>query len=239
MRSVKNEFSHYEEKAFEEMRMKMTGKEIYKIWAPVGKKWVDWVRPVPFVTMNEYLKGYSISDFMIPAINFLDENCADAAIIVDLPGAQSVIEGIALAKAGYRPIPIFNGTIEQQGARATVDNQSVGMALEWGASELRNIEIKDDALPAFLTDSNRMHRFKMEVSLFDNSWDVYHQDLPSAEYFLNNGIHTIVIVGESVSKDLKKILYGFQKKKIQIFLTKGYEAPKKVTLHRPLQSEPL
>lgn len=215
----------------------MTGKEIYEIWAPVGKKWVDWVRPVPFVAMNEYSKMYSLSNFIIPTIDFLDEKYADAAIIVDLPGAQSVVEGIALAKAGYRPIPIFNGTIEQQGARATVDNQSVGAALEWGASELRHIEISDDALPAFLTDSNRMHRFKMEVSLFDNSWDVYHQDIPSAEYFLNNGIHKIVIIGESLSKDLKKILYGFQKKKIQILLTKGYETPKKIILHRPFHKD--
>lgn len=27
----------------------MTGKDVYKIWAPVGARWVDWVRPVPFV----------------------------------------------------------------------------------------------------------------------------------------------------------------------------------------------
>lgn len=217
----------------------MPGKEIFRRWAPVGKKWVDWVRPVPFVEINEYSKRYSISNFTIPTITFLDGNDTDAAFIVDLPGAESVKTGIALAKAGYRPIPIFNGTIEQQGARATVDNQSVGIALMWGASELSKIEISDDALPAFLTDSNRMHRFKMEESLFDNSWDVYPQDIPSAEYLLNNGIHKIIIIGESLSKDLKKILYDFQKKKIQIYLTKGYEAPKKVTIHRPLHDKDL
>ena len=27
----------------------MTGKDIYKIWAKEGAKWVDWVRPVPFI----------------------------------------------------------------------------------------------------------------------------------------------------------------------------------------------
>lgn len=216
---------------------KVTDKEIYKIWAPAGKKWVDWVRPVPFVEINEHSKMYSFSMDMIPTIDFMDEKCAGAAIIVDLPGAESVKEGIALAKVGYRPIPIYNGTIEQTGARATVDNQSVGVALSWGASELRKIEISDDALPAFLTDSNRMNRFKMEASLFDNSWDVYHQDLPSAEYFLNHGIHKIIIVGESVSKDLKKILYGFQKKKIEIYLTRRYETLKKVRIHRPFRKD--
>ena len=82
-----------------------------------------------------------------------------------------------------------------------------------------------------------LNRFKMEASLFDNSWDVYHQDLPSAEYFLNHGIHKIIIVGESVSKDLKKILYGFQKKKIEIYLTRRYETLKKVRIHRPFRKD--
>lgn len=206
----------------------MIGKEIFQIWAPTGKKWVDWVRPVPFVEINQYSKMYNFSNDTIPKIDFLDETYTDAAIIVDLPGAQSVKEGIALAKAGYRPIPIFNGTIEQEGARATVDNQSVGTALIWGASELKKIEISDEALPAFLLDSNRMHRFKMEASLYDNSWDIYNQDMPSAEFLLNNGIRQIIIIGDAVSKDLKKILCEFRKKKIKILLTKGYEAPKKV-----------
>lgn len=215
----------------------MADKEIYKIWAPSGKMWVDWVRPVPFVEMSESTKPYSFSNIMMPTLDFLDENFRDAAIIVDLPGANSVIEGIALAKAGYRPIPIYNGTIEQPKARATVDNQSVRTALRWGATQLSEIEVKEDALPAFLLDRNRLQRFKMEDSLFDNSWDVYPQDLPSAEYFINNGIHKIVIIGETLAKDLKKILYGFQKKKIGIFLTKGYEAPKKLTIRRSLRKE--
>ncbi|MBQ3584414.1 MAG: hypothetical protein IJA27_06845 [Lachnospiraceae bacterium] len=215
----------------------MTNKEIFRIWAPAGKKWVDWVRPTPFVGMNEYSKQYNISNFTIPTIDYIDESYENAAIIVDLPGGESVLEGLALAKSGYRPIPVYNGTIEQPGARATVDNQSVGVALIWGATELRNIKIEDEALPAFLLDSNRMNRFKMEISLFDNSWDLYHQDLPTAEYFLKNGIRKIIIIGESVSKDLKKIFYGFQKKKIEIFLAKRYEKPKKIIIHRQPQKD--
>ena len=53
-----------------------------------------------------------------------------------------------------------------------MDNQTVGIALEWGAAELSKIEIEDGALPAFLLDNNRLQRYKMEDSLFDNSWDV-------------------------------------------------------------------
>ena len=77
----------------------------------------------------------------------------------------------------------------------------------------------------------------MDLGIFDNSWDVYHQDLPTAEYFLANGIHKIIIVGQSVARDLVKILRPFQKKGIEIFLTNGYEVPQKVTLHKPLLPE--
>ena len=130
----------------------MAGKEAYKIWAPAGKKWVDWVRPVPFVAINEYSKGYTLSSVAANRGVFLEATYEDAAIIVDLPGEQSVAAGIVLAKLGYRPIPIYNGTIEQQGARATVDNQSVGVALLLGAGELKSINLDDDAMPAFLLD---------------------------------------------------------------------------------------
>jgi hypothetical protein len=215
----------------------MTVKEIYKIWAPYGKKWVDWVRPVPFVQMNFYLKQYNHSEFAIPTVSYIDENTTNTAILVDLPGMESVKEGLALSGKGFRPIPIFNGTAEQNGARATVDNQSAGIALVLAANELVQIEFKDDALPAFLTDRNRLQRYKMDVSVFDNSWDVYPQDLPTAEYLLNNDIKNIVVVGRDVAKDLKKILYDYQKKGIEIYHTTRYELPKKVRIGKPFLKE--
>jgi len=215
----------------------MNNKEIYRIWAPYGKKWVDWVRPVPFVSVNEYSRNYNYMNMMVPEVNYLDDSYEGAAIIVDLPGAESVMEGLGLARKGYRPIPIYNGTIEQKDSRATVDNQTVGSALAWGAAQLSQIEIKDDALPVFLLDKNRMNRFKMQISLFDNSWDIYHQDLPSAEYFIENNIKKIIIIGSSVSKDLKKILYGFQKKKIQIYLAKNYDEPKIFRIRKQFQKD--
>lgn len=212
----------------------MTDKELYRIWAPLGKKWSEWVRPVPFVGIQDHSKEYNFTLFEVPAMDFPEEEFADAALIVDLPGAESVEVGIALAKEGYRPIPAFNGTIEQPGSRTTVDNQSVGMGLIAGAEELLKIDLKDDARPAFLLDSNRLHRHRIDVTVFDNSWDIYPQDMPSAEYFINNGIHKIVVIGDRLSRDLKKILYGYQKKKIEIYLQKGYAEPKKVRVHKQL-----
>ncbi len=212
-------------------------RELYRIWAPAGKRWVDWVRPVPFVAMDSESKGYSLSNYTIPPIYFLEQFQTETAIVVDLPGAESVKLGLSLAQEGFRPIPIYNGTLEQPGARATVDNQSVRTALALGAQVLRRLELREDAPPAFLTDANRMQRFKMEQALFDNSWDVYHQDLPTAEYFLQNDIRKIIIVGEVFSKDLKKIFYSFQKKGIELYFTQGFEMPKRVKLHRPFPKE--
>lgn len=198
--------------------MEMTNKECYQIWAPSGKKWIDWVRPVPFITAQANIKGYHMGKLSIPPVDFIDERFENAAIIVDLPGDEGVELGLALAKKGYRPIPIYNGTIEQENARATVDNQTVGAALLCGAEILKEIDIKDDALPVFLTDKNRLNRFKIDASIYDNSWDVYPQDLPSADYFLNNGIQKIVVISDSLSRDLKAVFRKYKKKKIEICL---------------------
>ena len=215
----------------------MTVKEMYQIWAPIGKKWVDWVRPVPFVQMNHYSKQYTYSDFSIPVICYLEEEEKHTAVIVDLPGMESVKEGLALARKGFRPIPIFNGTAEQPNSGATSDNQPASIALALGAEELLKITIKEDAAPAFLTDRNRLQRFKMNVSVFDNSWDVYPQDLPSAEYLMKNDIKRVIVVGENIARDLKKILYDYQKKGMEIYLTDRYKTPKKVRILRPFLKE--
>ena len=210
----------------------MTNKDIYKIWAPVGKKWVDWVRPVPFLEINNKTKIFQPSNFSIPVLAQLDKNDKTTAIIVDLPGTQSVEAGILLAKHGYRPIPIYNGVVQQKLSRSTTDNTSVSEALVWGSSILANVEIKDDAPPVFLTDSNRLQTYRMDLSIFDNSWDVYHQDLPSGEYFLKNGIDKVLVIGnKSVSNDLREIFAEYPKDKISILWTNGYDEPKCVKKH--------
>ena len=211
----------------------MTGKEVYRKWAPVSVKWIDWVRPVPFICINDNYRVNEFFNLKIPDINYLDSRIENSAIIVDLYGLESINEGIGLAKKGYRPIPIYNGTMVENGIQATTNNNIIGMGLIWGGNELEKISLDIDAPPAFLLDSSRMNRLKMDSSVFDNSWDIYHQDLPSAEYFLKNNINKIIIVGEKIQSDLNKILYNFQKKGIDIFFTNGYEKPKIIRLKKP------
>lgn len=215
----------------------MTDKEIYRIWAPLGKRWSEWVRPVPFVEIHEHSKAYSFTLHEVPVPDLSEDKFKDAAIIVDLPGAESVEAGLAYARLGYRPIPLFNGTIEQPGARTTVDNQSVGMALVEGVKVVRELEFAEDALPVFMLDSNRLHRHRIDVTVFDNSWDIYAHDMPSADYFIQNNIHKIVVVGDFVGRDLRKILYGFRKKKLEIWFAKDDNEPKKIKVRKPLWEE--
>ena len=68
-----------------------------------------------------------------------------------------------------------------------------------------------------------MCRYKMDESIFDNSWDLYYQDIPSAEYFLENEIDKIVVRSNRLEYDLRLILYKFQTKGIKIYLCDGGE----------------
>lgn len=210
----------------------MTGKDIYKIWAPVNKKWVDWIRPVPFIMIDENYKVEEYCNLKEYKINYLEKYENNIAIIVDLPGLESINEGISLARLGFRPVPVYNGVVEQKDSKAVTNNYIIGEGLIWGAEKLKQIEILDDAAPAFLVDSNRMNRFKMDDSYFDNSWDLYYQDVPSSEYFLKNNINKIIIRGNKINRDLNKILFEFQKKGLEIYFTDGFDIPKKVKLKK-------
>jgi len=214
----------------------MTGRDIFKMWSPIGAKWVDWIRPVPFISINDFYKMKTVENFTIPDINYINKRQDHTAIILDLPSYTSIEEGLALAKLGFRPIPIYNGTQAQHGAMALVDNH-IEHALVWGAFELQKVKLTNQAPPTFLLDSNRMHHFKMNISVFDNSWDLYEQDLPSAEYFLKNGINKIIVRGDKLQKDVIIILFKFQKKGITILFSNGYEEPKEVIIRNPSRKQ--
>ena len=211
----------------------MTGKDIFKIWAPAGCEWTDWVRPVPFITMRDFNNMNATMNLAMPAIFYLNKTRNHTAIILDLPGYDGVKEGLSLASLGFRPIPLYNGTSGQNGAAALIDFHAIESALIWGASELEKLAIRRDAPPAFLLDSNRMFRFRMNASVFDNSWDLYGQDMPSAKYFIHNGITEIIVRGEKIQRDLVRILYPFQKEGMKILFTNGFKEPETTKIKKP------
>lgn len=210
----------------------MTGREAFKIWAPAGEPWVDWVRPVPFVAMRG-AGAPGGAGLVIPPIAYAADAPADTALVVDLPGAEGVREGLALARLGFRPVPLYNGTSPQPGAMALVETAAIENALRQGAAELEKTDIPHDAPPAFLLDSNRTHRYRMDPAIFDNSWDIYDQDMPSADCLLAGGIRRLVVRGTAIQRDLARILYKYQKKGLAILFTKGYEPPETRLLRKP------
>lgn len=209
----------------------MIGKEIYKIFAPADAKWVEWVRPVPFVAIDTYNRTPAI-DWQDRKAIFIENYQSDTAIFIDLPGKEAIELSIDLAYKGYRPIPLFNGTDEQNGAQATTDTYLIESSLINGAKKLKDIHLKNDANPAFLLDYFRTNRYRAKESIFDNSWDLYKQDIPSAQYFKRNGINKIIIVSKEIQKDFKKIFLNFQDNDIKLYFTEGYLPAKNIVLHK-------
>ena len=212
----------------------MIGKEIYKIYAPTGIKWTEWVRPVPFVAIDTYNRK-PISNWLDRKAIFLKQYEKDTAIFIDLPGKESIELGIGLATIGYRPIPLFNGTDEQIGSQATTNTYLIESCLINSCEKLKNISLENNANPAFLLDNSRTNRYRSKESIFDNSWDLYKQDIPTVNYFKENGIFKIIIVGNTIQRDLRKIFFEFQNAGIDFYLTDGYSTAKKVILKKTLK----
>ena len=212
----------------------MTGREIYEIYAKKDAKWTEWIRPVPFVGIDTYNRK-NIRPINDKKITFIDKYEEDIAIFIDLPNIESIEFGIALAKIGYRPIPIFNGVDEQIKSTATTPTYLVEESLISGAQKLKNIEIKLNANPVFLLDSNRLNRYRKKESIFDNSWDLYGQDIPSYNYFKKNNITKIIVVGEKINRDLRKIFFKFQDAGITFYKTDGYSKIEKVILKKTIK----
>ena len=210
----------------------MTAKETYQMWAPSKTKWTDWVRPVPFIGIDHPEQIHELIDYEIPSINYIKEVKNNTAIIIDIDGIDSIKEGIALAKIGYRPIPIFNGTNPPAKTLSTTNNKIIEPLLVWGAQELQNIKIDNTAPPVFLLDKNRLNRYKTSRGIFDNSWDIYPQDIPSHKYLKEQNIDTIIIRALNLNKDLEKILYKYQINNINILFTNGYEEPKPIKIKK-------
>lgn len=214
----------------------MTNKEVYEVWARENSFWSGWVRPVQFITMDTGVKTNHIknADVELCYRKYIPKN---TAVILDLPGESGVVEAISLARLGFCPIPVYNATKAPVGAMALLDTSQVEDALLWGAKELLNIDISKDAPPAFLLDFNRAEHFKMDISIFDNSWDIYPQDLPSAQYFLEHKIDKILVQSKKIQKDLHKILYNYQEKGIEISFTNGFDTIEKIVLKKPRKSK--
>ena len=216
--------------------MNETGKNAFRIWTPSDSVWSGWVKPIPFVMYDlENQCSSLVTPLKIPQLLYTNEVRANTAMMVDLHDISAIEEGIALAQLGYRPVPVYNGTCPPCGSIALIENRGIMNALVMGAKLLENIEFSNFALPTFLLDSNRVFRCRKNSPIFDNGYDIYAQDLPSADFFIKQQISKIIVRCNNhfINDDIKIILYKYQQKGIKIFSCCGYEKEKEVSIKKP------
>ncbi len=212
----------------------MLGKDIYKCWYKENNKWCKWIKPTLFIDLdNQILKD--VVDYEIPHIYYIDKLRDDTAIIIDEDGDTSIKEGLALMNFGYVLVPLFNSPYPLPNSKSLVSNLSIATLLIWGGTILKDKTVSDVAPPVFLLDKNRLNRYHKDKSIFDNSYDIYSQDLPSSNYFKNNGIKNIILKSDKINPDLNEILNKYRKNGLNILYTNGYETPKKAKLKKALK----
>jgi hypothetical protein len=158
-------------------------------------------------------------------------------IVVDLPGKQSVVEGLGLAQSGYRPVPLYNGVVAPNKS-STPSTSEIAAAMFAGAETLRALAIVSTAPPAFLLDSNRMTGTGRIPGQFDNRWCIFPQDMPSAVFLLKRSIREIIVRSDCIRDDLAHVLLRYQEQGINISLCNGSEI-KLVTVPKPSQFKSL
>jgi hypothetical protein len=193
----------------------MTGREIYGVWAPASDEWSPWVKPVLFAEIDD-ATAESIPDRPLEESSLrcdVGARC-DTAILVDLPGTQSLLAGFALARDGYRPVPLYNTT---SGRRQRVPPEKcvlsdvsalVQMLSRPLPDYVRNTIIGDHP-PAFLLDSHRLKGDRGPApGMYDNRWLVFPQDFPSARFLSARGITRAIVIQETIlpAEDLTHVL---------------------------------
>lgn len=201
----------------------------YRIWAPDGALWAQWAKPVLFSKAPQPSRAL----LSIPSIKWAPYPDCRTALIVDLPGASGVQEGLALAQAGYRPVPLYNGVYAPNKQSMAVDVTGIVVALYQGAQQLASLSIRSDSAPAFLLDSDRMKGTARQPGKYDNRWCVFPQDMPSASFLMDQGIQQIYVRATNIQNDLTHILRRYQEKEIRIYHIESSGASKQLTVVRP------
>jgi hypothetical protein len=187
---------------------------LFDIWAPGESVWSPWAKPVLFTDIPLGMLGLPGNE--APPVPELPWKLAPGcAVVVDAPGAQSVLIGMALARRGLRPVPLYNTTGELVPLVPCTELMS---ALCHSAPELERLAIAPDAPPAFLIDSTRMSG-RRRPGVFDNRWMVFEQDFPSAAFLRSKGIRSVALAQDEPrmpGPDLWRVLGAWKKGDLEI-----------------------
>jgi len=254
----------------------MTREELYSIWAPSDSPWSPWVMPVAFAQLPpDFLAAAPAaparSPWMLPGLaDQIQESTARSlnslsvpeidwsavgppattALVVDLPGDQSVMVGAAAIARGYRPIPVFAsaaGPAEVLPGLPLADN-SPGVAVSIGpvlraildaTPRLAGASLALDSPPVFLLDARRMSpQVPVTDGVFDNRSKIFPEDFPSARFLREHGIARVILVQQARVQpqgDLSHVLLRWQDAGIAILAaeTGRSEPAVPITVERP------
>ena len=215
----------------------MSDERIFEAWAPDGALWTPWAKPVLFANLSRFsVTVPSVDQWRSVDVRQVPSARGRTAIVVELPGIESVLTGLALANQGYRPVPLYNVNV---GPNAVIDVDAIADALRLGADAITDMRIASDAPPAFLLDANRMRPARMLApGKFDNRWMVMPQDFPSATALLSHGITEVLVIaaGDNPARgDLAHVLLRWQRAGLAILALdpKPNERPRQITIEPP------
>ena len=213
----------------------MTKEELFDTWAPEAVEWSAWAKPVLFaqwpdtVTPPVSEPPRTESDYL-----WLPQASGRSVVVVDLPAVESVHTGVAFARRGYRPVPLFNTS---HGPSPVLEIAPLVLALAKGAHHLKAVTLPPNAPPAFLIDANRMSPpVPPSPGKFDNRWVVFPQDFPSAAFLRAHGVADVLLIhsGRNVQEDLAHVLLRWQEGGLRILSASPTDiSPREMTVTRP------
>jgi hypothetical protein len=182
----------------------MNKEEIFSIWAPKNSVWSRWAKPVLFADIDSPI----VETVVLEAsgeVSWAPPATEGTALVMDLPGAEGVLLGLAVAGQGYRPVPLYNAVPLPFGAPlvdartgravAAVNVVPILSALIRCSEPLEKLRVPPTAPPAFLLDANRKGgERKMEPDEFDNRSISFTTDFPSANFLASQGIQSVLLV---------------------------------------------
>jgi hypothetical protein len=214
----------------------MNAEQAYLIWAPEQSPWSPWAKPVLFASQSIWDDPGAEEPDGPPAPSWVSALDASTAFVIDLPGAESVRRGVALARSGWRPVPLYNAV---PGSAALVDVASIVLAMRRATALLEPLALAHARPPVFLLDASRRLGTgePARPGMFDNRSLSLPTDFPSGLFLRARGIERVVLVQEGSTwpqSDLAHTLVAWQEAGLSIAMTPSAEGPPEpIRVQRP------
>jgi hypothetical protein len=138
------------------------------------------------------------------------------AVIIDLPAEESLFLGLALIRRGFRPVPLFNAAVDEQGV---VDLVGARQHLVDAAAMVRQGGLR--AAPAFLLDSRRHGHGRAFAPRFDNRSVCRVADFPSGDLLRKAGIRSALVVARGpLAVDVAAVVASWKRSGVDPWITR-------------------